>query len=68
MSRIPQYAYRVVTHVELVRGRRTIEQHNYNNLAGAIAYRDIVLRRPTTKKVEVLVVLDETTRMEVRSG
>jgi hypothetical protein len=40
------------------------EQHNYTNLPGAMTYRDTALRQPNTKKVEVVLVLDETTAHE----
>jgi hypothetical protein len=40
------------------------EQHNYANLPGAMAYRDTALKRPNTKKVEVVLVLDEATAHE----
>lgn len=62
MSRIPSYAYRVAVikkPVGLVNSQQ-VENHNYTNLAGAIAYRDIALRRSNTKRVEVLMVLDES--------
>lgn len=63
MSRIPALPYRVV----VTRKRHTSgiyppqETHNYASMAGAIAYRDIALRRPSTHKVETLLVLDEST-------
>lgn len=62
MSRIPLYAYRVVVHVEIAGGKRRQEQHNYNTFAGAVAYREIALRKRFTRKVEVLMVIDETTK------
>ena len=62
MSRIPLYAYRVVVHVELAGGNRRQEQHNYSSLAGAVAYREIALRKRHTKKVEILMVIDETVK------
>lgn len=60
MARIPKYPYRVVTHYKLG-DRLHHDQHNYENLAGAIAYREIALRKQRTVKVEVLMVLDEST-------
>lgn len=62
MSRIPFYPFRTVVIKRPVgEGQPQVENHNYQNLAGAIAYRDIALRRPNTKRVEVVMVLDEST-------
>lgn len=71
MARIPKYAFRVLVTVRKhdVDGQRTdtgqlrtaVEQHNYETLPGAWAYRDIVLRRPKTTKVEIWAILDEST-------
>lgn len=60
MSRIPSIPYRVIVTVRAGE-RQWVESHNYTNLAGAIAYRDIALRKQFTRKVEVLCVLDEST-------
>ena len=38
-----------------------IEHHNYETLRGAMSYRDALLTRPRTTRVEVLMVLDEST-------
>jgi hypothetical protein len=60
VARVPKYPFRVVMHYKL--GDRLVrEQHNYENLAGAIAFREIALRKPRTVKIEVMVVLDEST-------
>lgn len=63
MSRIPSYPYRCVVHRKpLSPGSYPVpENHNYVNLAGAIAYRDIALRKQSTRKVEILMVMDEST-------
>lgn len=62
MSRIPSHPFRVVVNRKRVAGiEQPAEWHNYTTLAGAIAYRDIVLRKPSTHKVSVFVVIDETT-------
>jgi len=62
MARIPVLAYRVLVHRKRVGGRDLpIEQHSYPDLPGAWAYREIALRRPNTRKVEVVFVLDEST-------
>lgn len=62
MSRIPSFPFRTVVTNKPVGDRPPqIEQHNYTSLAGAIVYRDIALRRQKTKKVEVVMVIDEST-------
>lgn len=61
MSRIPTYPFRVVVTKVVGANQQLIENHNYTNLAGAIAYRDIALRKRMTKRVEVMMVLDEST-------
>lgn len=62
MSRIPTLPYRVlVTKKKVGAANQQVEQHSYSSMAGAIAYRDIALRRPNTHKVETMMVLDETT-------
>jgi hypothetical protein len=51
--------------VEVIRaygtGERRIERKNYRNLAGAIAYRDIALRKADTKSIRILMIIDEST-------
>lgn len=63
MARVPAYPYRTITTV--MNGpsgtQQRVEQHNYTNLPGAWAARDIALRKRNTKKVEVVMVLDEST-------
>lgn len=59
MSRIPATAYRVIVYIRAGE-RQWMESHNYTNLAGAIAYRNIALSKKFTRKVETLVVLDES--------
>lgn len=63
MARIPPHPYRVVVHKKSVNGgtQPPLEQHNYETLPGAIAYRGIALRRPNTRKVEIMLVIDEST-------
>jgi hypothetical protein len=62
MSRIPSLPYRVVVHKRAVGLQPPVpENHNYDNLPGAFAYRDIALRRSNTRKVETILVLDEST-------
>ena len=63
MAQIPKLAFRCfVTKKPLGQGGPPqFEQHNYENLPGAWAYRDIALKRPNTKKVEILLVIDEST-------
>jgi hypothetical protein len=62
MARVPDLPYRVVVHVEVARGKpwRT-ENHNYSTLPGAMEFRDMAFRKPLTRKVEVLMVLDVST-------
>ena len=63
MARIPDLPYRVIVHVEVAKGKpwRT-ESHNYSTLPGAVGYREIALRKPLTRKVEVMFVLDVSTK------
>jgi hypothetical protein len=60
MSRMPALPYRVMVTVRVGTGLR-VENHNYPDLAGAWAYRDIALRKQHTKKVEVSLIIDEST-------
>lgn len=60
MSRIPpKAAFRVIVYVRAGE-RQHLESHNYDNLAGAIAYRNIALTKRWTRKVEVTMVIDES--------
>lgn len=64
MSRIPSFPYRCVVYRKPLAGgsaRPVPENHNYTNLAGAIAYREIALRKGSTHKVEIIMVMDEST-------
>jgi hypothetical protein len=61
MSRIPSLPFRtVVTHRPAVGNQQKIEQSNHTNLSEAFSRRDAALKRGTTKKVEVVVVIDES--------
>jgi hypothetical protein len=60
MSRIGKYPYRVIIFSALGNELK-METHNYENFAAACSFREIALRRPRTKKVEVVIVLDEST-------
>lgn len=60
MSRVPSYPFRVIVAVKLGESLRT-ETHNYQNLASALAYRTIALGKRLTKRVEVVMVIDEST-------
>jgi hypothetical protein len=60
MARVPALPYRVTVTVKVGTGIR-IENHNSPDLPGAWAARDIALRKPHTKKVEVTIILDEST-------
>lgn len=61
MARVPSLPYRTIVTKKAVNGIPQFEQHNYESLPGAWAYRDTALRRPNTKKVEIVMVLDEST-------
>jgi hypothetical protein len=62
MARVPAYPYRVVVYRKPIGANPPqIENHNYTDLPGAIAYRSIALGKHTTKRVEVVMVLDEST-------
>lgn len=63
MSRVPSYPFRCIVHRKPMSGGAMPqpENHNYTNLAGAIAYRDIALRKGNTRKVEIVMVMDEST-------
>lgn len=62
MARVPALPYRVIVTRNPVGDRMPqIENHNYPDLPGAMTYRDIALRKMTTRKVEVVMVLDEST-------
>lgn len=66
MARIPKYPFRVL--VTMLAGGRgengpllRQEWHNYETLPGAYGYREIALRKRATKKVEIVLVIDEST-------
>ena len=59
MARVPKYAFRVLVYLRIGEHVR-MESHNYENLIGAMVYRDIAIRKPHTRKVEILAVLDES--------
>lgn len=62
MARIPALPYRVVvTRKPVGANQQQMENHNYPDLPSAMCYRDIALRKHTTRKVEVVMVLDEST-------
>lgn len=60
MARIPTYPFRVIATFK-VGERQIVETHNYPNLPGAWAYREIALRKHNCRRVEVVVVIDEAT-------
>jgi hypothetical protein len=64
MARVPAYAFRCTVTKTGPRNTQQTEQHNYTNLPSAMSYRDTALKRPNTKKVEVVLVLDEATAQE----
>jgi hypothetical protein len=64
MARVPAYAFRCTVTKTGPRNTQQTEQHNYTNLPSAMSYRDTALKRPNTKKVELVLVLDEVTAHE----
>jgi len=60
MALVPKCPFRVNLYSRLGDHLR-IEHHNYETLRGAMSYRDALLTRPRTTRVEVLMVLDEST-------
>lgn len=63
MARVPALPYRVLVYNKPTAGQPhgQMETHNYPNLPGAWTYREIALRRQKTRKVEIIMVLDEAT-------
>jgi hypothetical protein len=66
MALVPKCPFRVNLYSRLGDHLR-IEHHNYETLRGAMSYRDVLLTRPRTTRVEVLMVLDESTPTQVTS-
>ena len=60
MALVPKCPFRVNLYSRLGDHLR-MEHHNYETLRGAMSYRDALLTRPRTTRVEVLMVLDEST-------
>jgi hypothetical protein len=60
MARVPKYAFRVVLMAVAAEGTRQ-ENHNFETLVAAMTARDMYLRQRRTKKVELWMVLDEST-------
>jgi hypothetical protein len=60
VSQVRKHPYRVNV---LIGSGNTFrnEYHDCANLAGAIAFRDIALSQPLTQKVEVVMMIDEST-------
>jgi len=61
MSHLPKYPFRVVV-FRRNGEKQWQESHNYENLIGAIHYRDIVFRKGNVTRIEILMVLDESFR------
>lgn len=62
MARVPAYPYRVIVYRKPIGANAPqIENHNYTDLPGAMTYRGIALSKHTTKRVETVMVLDEST-------
>lgn len=68
MSRIPTFPFRVLVHKKAMGSGQLppVEIHNYTSFAGAVTYRTIALRRPNTRLVEIVMVIDETTPASYR--
>lgn len=60
MAQVPKYPFRVITTKHLG-DRLTTEQKNYETLPAAMSWRDIVLGKARVKKVEIVMVIDEST-------
>jgi len=60
MALVPKCPFRVNLYSRLGDHLR-MEQHKHETLRGAMSYRDALLTRPRTTRVEVLMVLDEST-------
>jgi hypothetical protein len=60
MARVPPLPYRVTVTIKVGESVR-FENHNSPDLPGAWTMRDNALRKPHTKKVEVTMILDEST-------
>lgn len=63
MSRVPSLPYRVTIQKHAPNGGTLppLEQHSFANLAQANQCRDDMLRRPSTRVVSVVIVIDEAT-------
>ena len=64
MARVPSLPFRVIVSKRTGIGTAaglSFETHDYPDLPGAWSYRDTALRRPNTRKVEIVMVLDEST-------
>lgn len=63
MSRVPSLPYRVIVQRKAFQGGSLPppEQHSFENLATAGAYRDEVLKRPGIRVVTTVMVIDEAT-------
>jgi hypothetical protein len=56
---VPKYCYKVIVTSRL--GERLQQQsHNYETLPGAMACREVALRKAAVTRVEVAMILDET--------
>lgn len=60
MARIPNFPFRVIVTQRL---GATQQQTSYNeeNIVGAMARRDMELRRDRTKRVQIVLIIDEST-------
>jgi hypothetical protein len=56
---LTKYAFRVVTTTKNGDHPPLPQVRSFEGLPAAMAYRDAMLKRPRTRKVEVLAVLDE---------
>jgi UDP-N-acetylenolpyruvoylglucosamine reductase len=63
MSRVPSLPFRVVVQPKAHQGGSLppAETHTFENMATAFAYRDEAIKKPRTRVVTVLMVLDEAT-------
>lgn len=61
MSRVPSCPFRCIVTRQIANGEQKTEQHNHATLVEAWADREVRLQKTSTKKVEVVMVIDEST-------
>lgn len=62
---IPKYAFqvRVTFNTRNIETKHLYqEQHNYENIVGANGYMQIMVRKPSVRRVQLLMIIDEWSR------